>query len=255
MEHDVLILASILFVLAWIPILKGFSLRFRTILMMVASGIQMAAVVIRGIESGRVPFASMYESMLLLAGLLALRLLTGRRFLPEKASSWIIPVILIINGVLLWLPAPMKIPKPLMPALQSGWMMIHVPAYFVGYVSSVLSLIYSIIILIQFKKSKQDETSSLVTYLDQEMKICYFFMWVGMITGAVWAQISWACYWFWDPKETWAMITILVASLYFFLQPSRLIPIKKALITILTFLSLVFTYWGVAFLLTGIHSY
>lgn len=255
MELYCIILASILFFVIWILSFTSFCGRFRTIMIAIAIVLQVLALVIRGIDAQRVPFSSMYETMLLVAGLLGLRLIVGKGGMPEKALQWIIPVILTMNGVIMGIPASMKQIKPLMPALQSFWMMIHVPAYFVGYVSSVLSVIYAGILLIRHRKLNTEQSANLMRFLDQEMKICFFFLVLGITSGAVWAQITWGNYWFWDPKETWALITILCGSQYFFIQPSHFLPIKKAVIAILTFLALIFTYWGVTFLLTGIHSY
>jgi ABC-type transport system involved in cytochrome c biogenesis permease subunit len=85
------------------------------------------------------------------------------------------------------------------------------------------------------------------------VKISFLFLNIGLITGAIWAYVSWGNYWAWDPKETWALINILVLSFYFHLQNATVK--KKSIVVIITFLTIIFTYWGVSFILSGLHSY
>ena len=79
---------------------------------------------------------------------------------------------------------------------------------------------------------------------------------VGIITGAVWANYAWGTYWSWDPKETWSLITwIVYAILLHARYTGRLVGRRMAYISIAGFVAVVFTYWGVNYLLSGLHSY
>jgi ABC-type transport system involved in cytochrome c biogenesis permease subunit len=140
-----------------------------------------------------------------------------------------------------------------MPALNSIWIYIHVPAYFLGYVSIAIALLYSIVLLIKSENMNSVEKPHLLAKLDNEVKISFLFLNIGLITGAIWAYVSWGNYWAWDPKETWALINILVLSFYFHLQNATVK--KKSIVVIITFLTIIFTYWGVSFILSGLHSY
>ena len=78
----------------------------------------------------------------------------------------------------------------------------------------------------------------------------------GIITGAIWANFAWGTYWSWDPKETWSLITWLVYAIYLHARLMRGWQGRKiAWISIVGFLAVLFTYWGVNFLLSGLHSY
>jgi len=164
--------------------------------------------------------------------------------------------ILILFIILLYLsafilPAKLKAPNDLLPALNSFWMFIHVPAYFIGYVSMLITFSYSMIFLWNKYQKRKDDT--MIAQINKELKITFLFLNIGLITGAIWAHYSWGRYWAWDPKETWSLITILILSFSFFISRQN----SYALITfiIASFISMIFTYWGVPLFLQSIHSY
>ncbi len=79
---------------------------------------------------------------------------------------------------------------------------------------------------------------------------------VGIITGAIWANYAWGTYWSWDPKETWSLITwIVYAILLHTRYTGKFVGQKMAYVSIMGFIAVVFTYWGVNYLLAGLHSY
>jgi len=78
---------------------------------------------------------------------------------------------------------------------------------------------------------------------------------VGTVLGALWAKAAWGAYWSWDPKETWALITIIVYGLYAVLRQRGLKGEDAAYLSILGFLAVIFTYVGVSYLIPGLHSY
>lgn len=130
-----------------------------------------------------------------------------------------------------------------MPVLKSVWMFIHVPTFFIGYVSLTFAFIITIIEC--FKKINFPDL------IDNEIKLSFFFIAFGIITGAFWAEQSWTIFWSWDPKETWALILWLSLLLILHVKNRS---VKKIFI-ILSFLIMLFTYFGVMFLIPGLHSY
>jgi ABC-type transport system involved in cytochrome c biogenesis permease subunit len=213
------------------------------------------ALVLRSIYAKHPPITNAYETILLFPFLISLRLIFGKKQIPHAMRKWIILAILAFNIFALALPASLKVARPLMPALNSFWMYIHVPAYFIGYVSVLISFIYAVVLFIFHEKMNEKIRKELVGKMDDEVKIAFYFLNVGLITGAIWAYFSWGDYWSWDPKETWALINILILSLYFHPAKKPMSINKKAMIVIITFLTVIFTYWGVSYLLSGLHSY
>jgi cytochrome c-type biogenesis protein CcsB len=148
--------------------------------------------------------------------------------------------------------------RPLMPALQSNWMGIHVITYLIGYGAMALACFMSVLYLF-FAKKKQAASSEMVYLDDLIYQLTLFgfpFLTIGMIIGSVWANVAWGSYWFWDPKETCSLITWLVYALYLHL---RLLNgwkgVRSAYLSILGFLVTLFTFVGVNYILPGLHSY
>lgn len=147
--------------------------------------------------------------------------------------------------------------KPLMPALKSNWLLIHVITCFLGYAAFGLAFGAALLYLIQSLTSRSKTPSPLMDRLIYRAAVIGFlFLTLGILTGAVWAETAWGRYWSWDPKETASLITWFI---YAALLHARLIrgwqgrPI--AWLALAGFGAVLFTYFGVSFLLTGLHSY
>lgn len=139
--------------------------------------------------------------------------------------------------------------KPLIPALQSNWLTIHVVTTFIGYSGFAVSFAASIAYLIA-----KNNTQDIVAY--KSVAFGFLFLSVGIITGAVWANKAWGSYWSWDPKETWALITWFIYAVYIHTRVRVGIKARTAAyLNILGFISVLFTYLGVSYLLSGLHSY
>lgn len=252
METVLLIICPIFYLLAALLfyLQKNKASRF---LLFAAAILHLALLSVRSLIAKHPPFTNMYETFLLLPFLIALRCIVW----PRQSSGQLHPVLYMISAAFLLtallLPASMSDPRPLMPALNSPWMYIHVPAYFFAYMSLIVALIYALIILLRSKKDRKAGLTDLCEKMDKEIRISFFFLNLGLITGAIWAYVSWGNYWSWDPKETWALINILILA--FALHLKEPTPQKKAWIVIVTVLSVAFTYWGVTFILAGLHSY
>jgi cytochrome c-type biogenesis protein CcsB len=154
---------------------------------------------------------------------------------------------------------------PLVPALQSNWLIAHVFTCFIGYAAFAVACGTGIMYLVKLR-DKGDNPNSLLATLpslkvidDITHKIILFgFIWLsgGIISGAVWANSAWGTYWSWDPKETWSLITWFVYASALHARFTRGWGGKRiAWIAILGFLAVIFTYYGVNFLLSGLHSY
>ena len=145
---------------------------------------------------------------------------------------------------------------PLMPVLQSPLLSIHVSTIMVAYALFAILTLVSVAALIAYRRGgAQAEYMTLVCEL--LLYPAVFLLTTGIFLGAVWANVSWGTYWSWDPKETWALITLMVYA----------VPLHKGMIgrfgnprfyhiyIICAFLSVLVTYFGVNYILGGMHSY
>jgi len=199
-------------------------------------------IVIRTIFSGHAPFSNMYESLIFFSFIYVLKLIFSGFFKGSKTGYLILPAV-ILNLIALLLPVELKQPDRLIPVLKSFWIFIHVPAFFTGYVS--LTFLFIISIMNMITKGFYSQGA------DRELKLSCFFISLGIVTGAFWAEVSWAAFWSFDPKETWALITWLFVVTAFHIKSEK----NRFVIILFAFLSMLFTYLGVTFILPGLHSY
>lgn len=211
---------------------------------------------LRWYEAKRPPFANMFEALVLFAWSIILVYIIFD-FL-YKAEILALPVNILILVIMFFvLPLESTI-KPLMPALQSRWISIHVVTYFIGYGGLSIAFFTSLVYLVLLKKNPTD--SPLLLYLDRlSYQLIFFgfpFLTIGMTTGSIWANVAWGNYWSWDPKETCSLITWLVYLVYLHLRVLRGWNDKKAAyLSVSGFLATLFTFVGVNFILPGLHSY
>ena len=251
---EIFIQASIIFslVLSFLPVIlksKRLSLMLKLLVLVSLS----AAIISRGITTGRFPVVSLYESIIFLVwGILLLSLILYRK-LPylESVITGLISVALL--GAVTLLPPWEKAPHYLIPALQSWWLYIHVTTSFLSYSGFMIAAIFAIIYLTQKEESRKkffDELSYKLT------AISFPLLSLGIITGAIWAHYAWGRYWSWDPKETWSLITWIIYAGYLHARITRGWSGKKtAWWLIAGFLATIFTFLGVNYLLPGLHSY
>ena len=152
--------------------------------------------------------------------------------------------------------------RPLMPALQSSWLTYHVVTIMLSYSAFALSFAISVIFLVKsyvganrFGLSKLPDLDALDVLNYKAIAVGFPLLTIGIILGAVWAATAWGRPWGFDPKETWSAITWLIYAIYFHL---RLIGGWKgrraAILAIIGFLAVIFTYVGVDMLLPQIHG-
>jgi len=155
-----------------------------------------------------------------------------------------------------------------MPALKSNWLIAHVFTCFVGYAAFAISFGVSIMYLIKGDRGKAKaggndqgllaklpSVAVLEELIHQMVLFGFLFLTIGIITGSVWANSAWGRYWGWDPKETWSLITwFIYAALLHFRLMRGWRGKRIAILSVVGFLAVMFTYFGVN-LLPGLHSY
>jgi len=211
----------------------------------------------RSLEIGFFALTSTFESLVFYAAATALLALAYRlqKRIPYSAAIGFGSA--FIAAALLAIASSPLIPKealPPVPALRSAWLVLHVSFAFIGEAFFVVSFAAALAFLL----SKDEEKKAAYD------RICYaaiavgypFFTSGALVFGAIWAEQAWGRWWNWDPKETWALVTWLVYTAYLHV---RLVAKKKdaaaSWIAVLGFACTVFTFFGVNYLLPGLHSY
>ncbi len=287
--------------------------------------IQGAGFVVRAIEKAHVnmvnsylafykyaPFTNMYESLILFGWSTVLIYLFFERKYKNKSFGMFVMVIALVGEISTQILGFGTQAEPLVPALQSNWLLTHVLTSFLAYaafavaagmayayltkmenstksdwalltistwlilffviysayrtniflfilISGVLSLGFDALIYALKRYKITSHFPSLNTteqVMYQSVGIGFVFLTIGIILGAVWAKYAWGGYWSWDPKETWSLITWLVYAAYLHARYVRGLRGKRLVyFTILGFLCVIFTYYGVNLIMPGLHSY
>jgi cytochrome c-type biogenesis protein CcsB len=217
---------------------------------------------IRWYVAGHSPMSNGYESMIFISWV---TLLAG--FIFSRKSPFALSATAVLAGMTLMV-AHLSFMDPeitnLVPVLKSYWLTLHVSVITGSYGFLGLGAILSIISMILLSLSDKKNIERISVTIDELAVINYktltlglYLLTIGTFLGAVWANESWGRYWGWDPKETWSLITIIV---YSFVIHSRMIPGMKDiytfnLLSLFAFSSVLMTYFGVNYYLTGLHSY
>jgi cytochrome c-type biogenesis protein CcsB len=256
--------------------LSGVIFRRRTIMLWgsvtgaAALAIQMAGIILRWWESyqigyGHAPLSNLYESLVFAAWAIMLIYLVMEHRTKQRALG-VFPALfafLAMAYASFSTGVNSKI-QPLLPALKSNWLIAHVVTCFIGYAAFAVS--FGISILYIARQSKQETSGGALSLLPDLRQldelnyqmILFGFLWLslGIITGSVWADLAWGTYWSWDPKETWSLITWLIyAALLHARNMKGWRGNRVAWLSIIGFGCVLFTYFGVNFLLGGLHSY
>ncbi|MFH1488437.1 MAG: c-type cytochrome biogenesis protein CcsB [Pseudomonadota bacterium] len=231
---------------------------------------QTFAIILRWVESyqlgvGHAPLSNLYESLIFFAWtIVLLYLLIEWRTKNRSIGVFATPLAFLAMAYASYSPNISSRIQPLIPALQSNWLIAHVVTCFFGYAAFGLAFGLSIMYILKKRDVGENgntflrlipESSILDELSHQMIVIGFLLLTLGIITGSVWAHSAWGSYWTWDPKETWSLITWLV---YAALLHSRMIRgwrgNKIAVFSILGFCCVLFTYFGVNYL-AGLHSY
>ncbi len=225
--------------------------------LLAASAALVASLVGRSLSIGFVALTSTYESLAFYAAAIAAVAFAYRfqRRLPYKPAAVFGATMAAI--VLLAVASSPLVPKeaqPPIPALRSAWLLLHVSFSFIGEAFFVAGFVTALLFLVSKDGARKAELDRL-TYT--AIALGYPFFTAGALAfGAIWAEQAWGRWWSWDPKETWALVTWLVYTAYLH---QRLVARKggslPAWLSVIGFLCTVFTFFGVNYLLPGLHSY
>ncbi len=214
---------------------------------------QTAALAIRWKVTGHAPCTNMYESLVFFSWAFVIAYLWADLTLKIARLGFFI---LVSNlAILMYAFSHDATVKPLMPALQSNWLVLHVSTCFFSYAAFAVSFIASIAYLLPFPK-KNFSHQQLDRVIYKSILFGFPLLTLGVASGAVWANEAWGAYWSWDPKETWALVTWMIYALYLHLRLMKGWSEKKLVwVALAGFLCVIFTYVGVNLLLSGLHSY
>lgn len=216
----------------------------------------------RWITSGHFPLSGLYESLLFLAWGVSFIYLFIENFIKNEFVGLIISPFLLclLTFTEFSLPNELQVTQPLVPALQSNWLFMHVSVMIISYASLLIGSLISIIYLALNTKQTVNSISNSLLVFDnlsyRTIGIGFCFLTLGILSGAVWANETWGTYWSWDPKETWALITWLTFAIYLH---TRLLygwdGKKSAILGSCGFVLIWVCYLGVNLLGKGLHTY
>jgi cytochrome c-type biogenesis protein CcsB len=241
-----------------------------TVSLVMALGLHTVGLIYRWIEThqtgyGYVPLSNMYESLIFFSWTIVVIYLVLEFIYKQKSIGiFVTPFGFLFIALTSIIPGVDAQINPLVPALKSPWLAIHVITCFIGYAAFAISFWFSILFLINENREK-DRPSKLkflpsLSLLDEisyrSVLIGFPMLTLGIVTGAAWANYAWGSYWTWDPKETWSLITWFVYAAFLHARLARGWSGRKtALLSVIGFAAVIFTYFGVNYLLSGLHSY
>ena len=219
-------------------------------------------LIARWFISGHAPWSDAYESMIYVAwATLFFGLIFGRKSDLTLASTAFVSSMILMIAHWNWMDPAIA---NLQPVLDSYWLMIHVAVIVGSYGPFALGMIIGVVTLLLMlltnKKNKEKielNIKELTIINELSITVGLIMLTIGNFLGGMWANESWGRYWGWDPKETWALISIMV---YAFVIHMRLVPGLRSnwtfnFMSIVAFASILMTYFGVNFYLVGLHSY
>jgi len=221
-----------------------------------------AGLIARWYISGHAPWSDAYESMIYVAW--ATMFFTLAFDIKSKltvASGTFVASMILMIAHWNWMDPSIA---NLQPVLNSYWLMIHVAVIVASYGPFTLGMVLGVVSLFlmiftnEKNKAKMDLNIQEITYINEmALTIGLVMLTIGNFLGGQWANESWGRYWGWDPKETWALISIMI---YAFVIHARFVPSLRGkwvfnLMSVVAFYSIMMTYFGVNFYLTGMHSY
>jgi ABC-type transport system involved in cytochrome c biogenesis permease subunit len=220
--------------------------------------LQSAGLALRWFESyragiGHAPLSNFYESLVFFSWAVAFfSLAAGRGRNRTLVNVCAMAASSLLMAYASFSPNVNSRIQPLIPALKSNWLIIHVMTCFLGYAAFVVGSIAGALFL---AKRGAPDADALGDMLYRGTAVGFIVFTLGIVTGSVWAYAAWGRYWGWDPKETWALITwfIYAGVLHLRIREGG-VTAKVALMALLGLLSVLFTYFGVNYL-PGLHSY
>ena len=215
-----------------------------------------------GADVGHIPVSNLYEVFILFCMITALfYLYYEQRYATRQLGAFVMLVISAAVGFLLWYTVTRNAAEiqPLVPALQSWWMKIHVPANFIGYGTFALAAMVGVAYLCKSNNILADRLPSLELLDDvmyKSIAVGFAFFTIATILGGLWAAEAWGGYWSWDPKETWALIVWLNYAAWLHMRLMKGLRGQiAAWWSVVGLLVTTFAFLGVNMFLSGLHSY
>ncbi len=236
-------------------------------------GVETVAIILRWKESydmghGHAPLSNLYESVVFFAWTIVLIYgIIELKYKYRVIGAFVLPFALLgMAWAQLGLHSGIE---PLVPALQSNWLLYHVITCFLGYAAFAVACGISIMYLIKARAEGDSSDSSAggvigmfpaIRVLDdlnyKAIMIGFPLLTLGIVTGAAWANYAWGTYWSWDPKETWSLIVWFVYAAFLHARITRgWVGKRAAWLSIIGFAATIFCYLGVNLFLSGLHSY
>lgn len=211
-------------------------------------------LILRGIISGTVPMANGYETMLLMAWLVMLFMLIHSLSL-RNLSMLSCAFGFLLSGFFLLVSHINQMDPAIghvMPVLNSPLLSIHVSIIMISFALLAVTFVCGVTGLLMSSHAKELQALSRLFLYPAITTLA-----MGIFIGAIWANVSWGSYWTWDPKETWALITLMVYAIALHTQtlPALQRPRTYHLMMTIAFLTIIMTYFGVNYFLEGMHSY
>lgn len=233
-----------------------------TIAIIILFALHTLGLIARWYISGHAPWSDAYESIIYVGwATMLFGLYFGRKSELTIASTAFVAGLLLMIAHWNWMDPAIA---NLQPVLDSYWLMIHVAIIVGSYgpfsLGMILGIIALLLMILTNKKNKKKMRLSLdeITYINEmALTVGLVMLTIGNFLGGQWANESWGRYWGWDPKETWALVSIMV---YAFVIHMRFVPALRGkwfynLMSVLAIYAVLMTYFGVNFYLSGLHSY
>lgn len=235
-----------------------------------------AALAVRSLNAGRLPFSNQYEFATSFAwGIVACFLLLQHKYRLRSVGAFVMPLAFLMMGYASMLSKEIR---PLMPALQSGWLTLHVGMAIVSYGAFALAAALGVKYVARTRKvgdlaaltpsagmaktesDHPDESRERLELFDfLAYRVTAFgllMLTLVILTGMVWAKSAWGRYWSWDPKETWSLVTWIIYAVYLHLRLNRgWRGRRSAWFSVIGLVCVLFTFLGVNVILPGLHSY
>jgi len=262
-----LVMGLVLLILSFVQILKpGFRLdifsKSATGLLIIFFVLHTLGLIVRWYISGHAPWSNGYESMIYIAWATVLAGFIFSRHSPiTLAATGILAGIILFVAHLNWMDPQVT---NLVPVLKSYWLSIHVSMITASYgflaLGALLGFISLLLFAIRSDKNAYRVNPAILelnTINEMGLIVGLVLLTVGNFLGGVWANESWGRYWGWDPKETWALVSILLYAVVIHMRFIKALytPFNYAIASVLVFTSIIMTYFGVNYYLAGMHSY
>lgn len=212
----------------------------------------MLALIHRTLASRRLPLANGYEFLLSFTCLTVLMYLLYeiRGRIKNTGGPVMLISALLLLAIMILMPDQFNTLTPLMPALKSPWLAAHVLTAVIAYGGFALAAGLAVMQLRQTGSTGLDEA------IYRIVAFGFAMLSLSIVLGAIWAEQAWGSYWSWDPKEIWALITWIIYAIYLHLYRQRILRGENASIMVIAgFILVLFTFFGVNYLMSGLHSY